>query len=100
MLWTIGGSIIAILGVVLLAVGTYQGNKANSTAHESIEKHITKVDEHLVGVDGEIAGVKGEIAGVKGDVGDVKGDVATLRTEMLDSFDRLSEQITASRTAQ
>lgn len=93
MFWTIGGSIIAILGVVLLAVGTYQGNKANSIAHDGIEKHITKVDEHLADVDDEIADVKS-------DVGGVKGDVATLRTEVLDGFDKLSEQIAASQRTQ
>ena len=74
MAWTIGGSVLAILGVVVLLVGNFWGNQANDDAHDGLAEQIQEV---------------------QGNVTDVRTDVETLRTETHDGFAMLSEQMTS-----
>ena len=81
MWWTVGGSILAVIGVVFLLIGTDRGNQANDDAHEGLAKQIRGVQDDVTTLHSEIA--------VKAD----KADVETLRAETAAGFEALSAQI-------
>ena len=63
--WTFVGSVVAIVGVVFLLVGTVRGDWANTREHQELGEQIGNVDT----------------------------DVKALREETRAGFDALSEQI-------
>ena len=86
MSWTIAGSMVAIIGVVLLLIGTHRGGRANDAAHDGLARQIS-------GVKADVETVKSDLETVKADVETVKTDVGNLRTEVRDGFKALSDQI-------
>ena len=74
--WTVVGSVVAIVGVVLLLVGAVRGDRANTEEHAELSREIENVGSDVK------------------DLGEsVNADVNGLREEMRGGFEALSKQI-------
>lgn len=48
--WTVVGSVVAVVGVVLLLVGAVRGDRANTQEHEELSSQIENVDADVKGL--------------------------------------------------
>ena len=99
MTWTVAGSVVAIVGVVLLLIGAYRGGRANDEAHAGLAQQIAEVkaDVATKASAADVADLAEQVAAVKADVATKASaaDFADLRTEMRDGFRAIGEQIAA-----
>ena len=109
---TLAGSVVAIVGVVLLLMGAYRGGRANDEAHAGLAEQIadvksalqagleTKADKSDVErVEANVERVEANVERVEANVERVEASVDRLRAETRDGFRALSEQIAGLSTS-
>ena len=58
--WTVVGSVVPVVGVVLLLVGAVRGDRANTQEHAELSTQIQKVDAQVQNVEGDVKGLREE----------------------------------------
>ena len=119
MTWTIAGSVVAIVGVVLLLMGAYRGGRANDEAHAGLAEQIAdvksalqagletkadksdveRVEANVERVEANVERVEANVQRVEANVERVEASVDRLRAETRDGFRALSEQIAGLSTS-